>query len=58
MGRKHLTHSQQLDKFEKSINQTIQNTKNRIEKWKHLIDEGEEEIMSNENFKKNIRRTE
>jgi len=58
MGRKHLTHSQQLDKFEKSINQTIQNTKNRIEKWKHLIDEGEEEIISNENFKKNIRRTE
>ena len=61
MGRKHLTHSQQLDRWEKSINKTIQNTKNtknRIEKLKHLIVEEEEHILSNENLKINIRKGE
>ena len=58
MGRKHLTHSQQLDRWEKSINKTIQNTKNRIDKLKHLIVEEEEHILSNENLKINIRKGE
>ena len=58
MGRKHLTHSQQLDRWENSINKTIQKTKDKIERLKHLIVEEEENILSNENLKTNIRRTE
>ena len=58
MGRKHLTHSQQLDRWENSINKTIQKTKDRIERLKHLIVEEEENILKSERFKINIRRTE
>ena len=58
MGRKHLTHSQQLDRWENSINKTIQKTKDKIERLKHLIVEEEENILKSERFKINIRRTE